>query len=62
MNVVLDNTVCDEIARLQAVNVMGGFEHSVRGEILDWILSTPVGLLPAQMEDVIKQFWNERLN
>ena len=54
----------DEVARLYPANVSSDFENNVRGELIDWILlaPTPIKLTGMDMKDVIKMFWNERLN
>jgi hypothetical protein len=52
----------DEIARLGASPVNGELESNIRREIIDWILSTVTPLGHLDMKDVIKMFWNERLN
>ena len=59
---MIDAAVRDEVARLYPGNVSSDFENRVLGEITDWIMSTPVGLLPKDMRDVIKTYWDERLN
>jgi hypothetical protein len=57
-----DVIVRDEVARLYPGNVSSDFENNVRREIIDWILSTVTPLGHLDMRDVIKTFWNERLN
>ena len=58
----MDSVTYDEIARLGASPVNGELESNVRREIIDWILSTVTPLGHLDMKDVIKMFWNERLN
>ena len=58
----MDNVVQDEVARINPVEFLGDFEYQVRDEIFYYIMGIPVGLLPTDMKDVIKLFWNERLN
>jgi len=58
----MDNLMRDEIARLYPGNVSSDFEGNVRREIIDWILLTTTSLTGMDMKDVIKLFWNERLN
>jgi hypothetical protein len=60
----MDNVMRDEVARLYPANVSSDFENNVRGELIDWILlaPTPIKLTGMDMKDVIKMFWNERLN
>lgn len=57
-----DAAVCDEVARLYPGNVSSDFENNIRREIIDWILLTTTSLTGMDMKDVIKLFWNERLN
>ena len=58
----MDYIMADEVVRLYPGNVSSEFEQIVRGEIVDWILSTLTPLGHLDMKDVIKMFWNERLN
>lgn len=62
----MDNLMRDEVARLYPGNVSSDFEQIVRGEIVDWILTasnfTAAVTRGLDMKDVIKMFWNERLN
>lgn len=58
----MDNQMRDEVARLYPGNVSSDFEDRVRRDIIDWILLTPIPLSGMDMKDVIKLFWNERLN
>lgn len=54
--------VNDEIARINATNVSSNLENEVRKDIIQWLLDTPLDMSRLDMSDVIKQFWNERLN
>ena len=54
--------VNDEIARINATNVSSNLENEVRKDIIQWLLNTPLDMSRLDMSDVIKQFWNERLN
>lgn len=58
----MDYIMADEVARLYPGNVSGALEDSVRRDIIDWILNTAIPLRGMDMKDVIKLFWNERLN
>jgi hypothetical protein len=58
----MDNLMRDEVARLYPGNMSSDFEDNVRRDIIDWILLTPIPLSGMDMKDVIKLFWNERLN
>ena len=58
----MDYIMYDEIARLYPGNVSSALENSVRRDIIDWILNATVPLSGMDMTDVIKMFWNERLN
>ena len=58
----MDNLMRDEVARLYPSNVSSALENSVRRDIIDWILNATVPLSGMDMTDVIKMFWNERLN
>ena len=58
----MDYIMADEVARLYPGNVSSALEDSVRRDIIDWILLTPTPLTGMDMKDVIKLFWNERLN
>ena len=58
----MDSVIDDEIERIYADDVSGEFESNIRREIIDWILSTVTPLSRLDMKDVIKLFWNERLN
>lgn len=54
--------VNDEIARINATNVSGDLEQEVRKDIIQWLIRSPIDMSRLDMSDVIKQFWNERLN
>ena len=58
----MDYIMADEIARLYPGNVSSALEDSVRRDIIDWILNATIPLTGMDMTDVIKMFWNERLN
>lgn len=58
----MDYIMADEVARLYPSNVSSEFEGDVRREIIGWILLTTTSLTGMDMKDVIKLFWNERLN
>lgn len=58
----MDYIMADEVARLYPGNVSSALENSVRRDIIDWILNATVPLSGMDMKDVIKLFWNERLN
>ena len=58
----MDYIMYDEIVRLYPGNVSSALEDSVRRDIIDWILNTTIPLTGMDMTDVIKMFWNERLN
>ena len=58
----MDYIMADEVARLYPGNVSSALEDSVRRDIIDWILNTTIPLRGMDMKDVIKLFWNERLN
>jgi hypothetical protein len=59
---MIDAAVRDEVARLYPGNVSSELENNVRRDIIDWILNATVPLSGMDMKDVIKMFWNERLN
>ena len=54
--------VKDEIARLYPYNVNSEMENAYRGEIVDWLLTTSKDTRGMDMKEVIKMFWDERLN
>ena len=57
-----DNAVIDEMFRVHIPGtVSSDFEYMVRSEIVDWIEENKQ-VLGMDMRDVIKLFWNERLN
>lgn len=59
----MDYIMYDEIVRLYPGNVSSDFEDTVRGEIIEWILSTPSAETSGKnLKDVIEMFWSERLN
>lgn len=58
----MDYIMADEVARLYPGNVSSDLENSVRRDIIDWILNATIPLSGMDMTDVIKMFWNERLN
>ena len=58
----MDYIMANEVARLYPGNVSSALEDSVRRDIIDWILNTTIPLTGMDMKDVIKMFWNERLN
>jgi len=59
---MIDAAVLDEVVRLYPGNVSSEFEQIVRGEIVDWILTTSAVTRGLDMKEVIKMYWNERLN
>lgn len=59
---MIDAAVLDEVVRLYPGNVSSDFEQIVRGEIVDWILATSTVTRGVDMKEVIKMYWNERLN
>lgn len=58
----MDAIVYDEVARLYPASVSGELENQARADIIDWLLATPTPTIGMDMKDVIKLFWNERLN
>lgn len=59
---MIDAAVRDEVARLYPGNVSSDFEQIVRYDIIGWILATPTTTRGVDMKEVIKMYWNERLN
>jgi hypothetical protein len=59
----MDNVVQDEIARINPVGVLSELEQDLQGAIVYWMLNTTsVDTYSMAMKEVIKLFWNERLN
>ena len=55
--------VTDEMFRIHTQGtVRSDFEYIVHSEIVEWMEPRNEQLLGMDMRDVIKQFWNERLN
>ena len=59
-SIMMDYAMADEVARLYPDNVSSDFEDSVRGEIIEWIMSQPK--IFDDMKNAINAYWNERLN
>lgn len=59
-SVMMDYAMADEVARLYPDSVSSDFEDSVRGEIIEWIMSQPK--IFDDMKNAINAYWNERLN
>ena len=60
---MMDIMVNDEFARINARDVMSEFEQDCQGAIVYWMFNTTsVNTYGMDMKEVIKLFWNERLN
>ncbi len=62
-SIMMDYVMADEVARIHPVDVLSEFEQDLQGAIVYWMLNTTsVNTYGMDMKDVIKLFWNERLN
>ena len=62
-SIMMDYVMADEVARIHPVDVLSEFEQDLQGAIVYWMLNTTsVDTYGMDMKDVIKLFWNERLN
>jgi hypothetical protein len=62
VNVVWDNVMRDENARIYPDSVTTDFELQVRKEVDAWIKKQPADKSWATPVKAYQQFWNERLN
>ena len=57
----MDSLVYEESSFVNARPTTSAFEHDVMSDIVEYIMDTP-STQGMDMKDVIKIFWNERLN
>lgn len=58
----MDNVVRDEVARLYPNDVESDFEVDVQKDILAWAKNQPTGKFWSTRDQVVNEYWNERLN